>query len=143
MDAQGIAELWGRWIELWNGDLDLGERIIHPDFVVHRVPSPHVPEGLGGREALLEWVRATRSIIEELRFTVEVGPIVNGEMVAGRWIAEGAYQSGIPGSTVPTGTRVAFHGNDIWRAEDGLIREHWLSDDLFDLALQIGAIPGG
>jgi predicted ester cyclase len=143
MDAQGTAELWDRWIELWNGDLSLAERIIHPDFVVHRVPAPHVPEGLGGREALLEWVKATRSIIDDLRFTVEVGPIVDGEMVAGRWIAEGAYQSGIPGSTVPAGTKVAFHGNDIWRAEAGLIREYWLSDDLFDLALQIGAISAG
>src|SRR6266550_235797 len=69
VDRQGTAELWDRWIELWNGDLSLAEQVIHPDFVVHRIPAPHVPEGLGGREALLEWVKATRSIIDGLRFT--------------------------------------------------------------------------
>jgi hypothetical protein len=36
---------------------------------------------------------------------------------------------------------VRFHGNDIWRAEDGLIREYWLSDDLLDLLRQLGGFP--
>lgn len=79
--------------------------------------------------------------VDGLRFTVEVGPIVDGETVAGRWIAEGTYQGGIPGSTAPAGTRVRFHGNDIWRAEGGQIREYWLSDDLLDLMQQLGVIP--
>jgi predicted ester cyclase len=143
MDPRSGHELWDRWIELWNGNLDSAEEIIHPDFVVHRVPAPHVPEGLGGREALLAWVEATRSFFADLRFTVEAGPVVDGDQVAGRWVAEGAYQGGIPGSTAPAGTRVAFHGNDIWRAENGQIREYWLSDDLLDLMQQLGVIPGG
>jgi predicted ester cyclase len=138
MAARINAELWDRWIELWNGNLDLAEHIIHPDFEIHRVPMPHVPEGLGGRDILVEWVKQTRSILGSLRFTVEVGPIVDGEIVAGRWLAEGSYQGGIPGATAPTGTPVGFHGNDIWRADDGLIREYWLSDDLLDLSQQLG-----
>ena len=143
MGTQDNESLWDRWIELWNGNLSLGPEIIHPDFVVNRVPAPHVPEGLGGREALLAWVEATRSFFDDLRFTVEVGPVVDGDKVAGRWVAEGAYQGGIPGSTVPAGTHVAFHGNDIWRAEGGQVREYWLSDDLLDLMQQIGVIPLG
>jgi predicted ester cyclase len=91
----------------------------------------------------MAWIEQTRSILSELRFTVEVGPVVDGEMVAGRWLAEGNYQSGIPGATAAPGTRVSFHGNDIWRAEGGQIREYWLSDDLFDLAQQLGTIPTG
>jgi predicted ester cyclase len=142
MCAQGNAELWERWIELWNGDLDLADEIIHRDFVVHRIPPPHIPAGLGGRESLLEWVRQTRSFFDDLRFTVEVGPVVDGEMVAGRWLAEGGYQGGIPGATAPAGTHVGFHGNDIWRAEEGLIREYWLSDDLLDLSQQLGVGAG-
>jgi predicted ester cyclase len=143
MHAGVSAELWDRWIELWNGDLDSAEQIIHPDFEVHRIPMPHVPEELGGRQALLEWVKQTRSILDGLRFTVEVGPIVDGEMVAGRWLAEGFYQGGIPGAIAPAGTRVAFHGNDIWRAEDERIREYWLSDDLLDLSQQLGVGTDG
>jgi predicted ester cyclase len=133
--------LWSRWIDLWNGDLAQAEQIIHPEFAVHRMPPPPIPDDVGGREALLAWTSQTRSLFNDLRFTVEVGPIVDGELVAGRWVAEGTYQGGIPGSTAPTGTRVRFHGNDIWRAEDGLIREYWLSDDLLDLMQQLGVVP--
>src|SRR5437762_947221 len=92
MSTQDSKGLWDRWIELWNGDVGLAAETIHPDFAVHRVPAPHVPEGLGGREALLAWIKATRSFFDDLRFTVEVGPVVDGETVAGRWVAEGAYQ---------------------------------------------------
>jgi predicted ester cyclase len=143
MGTGEMAKLWDRWIGLWNGDLGAAEEIIHPDFAVHRVPTPHVGDDVGGRELLVAWVEQTRAILSDLRFTVEVGPVVDGQMVAGRWVAEGDYQGGIPGSTVPLGTRVSFHGNDIWRVEDGRIQEYWLSDDLFDLAQQLGAIPTG
>ncbi len=68
---------------------------------------------------------------------------MDGAVVAGRWVAEGTYAGGVPGSTVPVGTPVRFHGNDIWRAEGGLIREYWLSDDLLDLMQQLGVIAPG
>jgi predicted ester cyclase len=135
--------LWDRWIDLWNGDLARAEEIVHPEFAIHRIPPPPISDRAGGREGLLEWIQQTRSLFDDLRFTVEVGPIVDGEMVAGRWVAEGAYRGGIPGSTAPAGTNVRFHGNDIWRAEGGMIREYWLSDDLLDLMQQLGVVPSG
>ncbi len=135
------TRLWDSWIELWNGDLSLADQIIHPEFLVHRNPPPRIPAELAGREALVTWIEQTRSFFDDLRLTVEVGPIVEGEMVAGRWVAEGTYHGGIPGSTAPRGTPVRFRGNDIWRAEGGLIREYWLSDDLLDLMQQLGVIP--
>jgi predicted ester cyclase len=143
MPTDDMRELWDRWIELWNGDLALAERIIHPEFALHRVPPPRIPGRLDGREGLIAWIEQTRSLFADLRFTVEVGPIVDGGRVAGRWLAEGSYQGGIPGSTAAAGTRVGFHGIDIWRAEDGLIREYWLSDDLLDLLQQLGVSPTG
>ena len=91
----------------------------------------------------MAWVDQTRSLFPDLRFAVETGPIVEEEMVAGRWIAEGTYRGGVPGSSAPPGTQVRFHGNDIWRAEDGLIREYWLSDDLLDLMQQLGVVAAG
>jgi predicted ester cyclase len=134
--------LWDRWIDLWNGQLEHAIEIIHPEFTVHRIPPPRVADQLGGRETLLAWITQTHSLFDGFHLTVEVGPIRDGDMVAGRWIAEGAYQGGIPGSTAPVGTRVRFHGNDIWRAEGGMIREYWLSDDLLDLFQQLGVISG-
>jgi len=141
MTRERSHELWDRWIGLWNGELALADGTVHPAFAFHRIPPPRIPDGAGGREALLAWIQQTRSLFDGLRFTVEVGPVVDGEMVAGRWIAEGTYRGGVPGSTASAGTRVRFHGNDIWRAEDGLVREYWLSDDLLDLMQQLGAVP--
>jgi predicted ester cyclase len=135
--------LWDRWIDLWNGDLEKAPNIIHPEFAIHRFPPPRISDQLYGREALLAWIVQTRSLFEDLHLTVEVGPIVDGDTVAGRWIAEGTYRGGVPGSTAPVGTSVRFRGNDIWRAEGGVIREYWLSDDLLDLMRQLGVIPGG
>ena len=143
MATQDSKALWHRWIDLWNGDLARAEEIIHPEFALHRT-SPYMDaDQVRGREGLLGWIGQTRSLFSDLRFTVEVGPIVDGETVAGRWIAEGTYQGGIPGSTAPAGTRVGFHGNDIWRVEGGLIRDYWLSDDGLDLMQQLGVITAG
>jgi len=143
MTAHDSKSLWDRWIDLWNGDLAQAEEIIHPEFALHRV-SPYMNvDQVRGREGLVGWITQTRSLLDDLHFTVEVGPIVDGETVAGRWIAEGTYQGGIPGSTAPAGTRVRFRGNDIWRAEGGLIRDYWLSDDGIDLMQQLGVIPAG
>jgi len=58
-------------------------------------------------------------------------------------VAEGTYAGGIPGSIAPAGTRIRFHGTDLWRVVDGRIREYWLSDDLLDLLQQVGVIPSG
>jgi predicted ester cyclase len=133
--------LWHRWIDLWNGDLDVAQRIIHPDFSVHRTPPPRIPGELHGREALLAWIRQTRTSFSGLHLTVEVGPLIDGDLVAGRWLADGVYQGGIMGSTAPVGTLVRFRGTDLWRADGELIREYWLSDDLLDLLQQVGVVP--
>jgi hypothetical protein len=86
-------------------------------------------------------VTVTRTLFDNLHFTIEVGPVVDGDLVAGRWVAEGGYLGGIPGGTAGPGTRVRFHGNNLWRAADGLVREYRLSDELFDLLQQVGAHP--
>lgn len=100
--------LWARWIDLRNGDLAQAEEIIHAEFAVHRIPPPPISDQLGGREALLAWVRQTRSLFNDLCLTVEVGPIVDGEMVAGRWIAEGSTRAASRGSTAPAAPACAF-----------------------------------
>jgi SnoaL-like domain len=87
MTSQDSKVLWDRWIELWNGDLTLVQEIIHPDLEIHRIPPPRISDHLRGREALLAWIKQTRSLFADLRLRVEVGPIVDGVAVAGRWVA--------------------------------------------------------
>jgi hypothetical protein len=82
--ATGNVELWDRWIELWNGNLTQAKEIVHPEFEVHRIPMPHIPAELSGRDALVEWVRQTRAFFDGLRFTVEVGPVVDPRVLAQR-----------------------------------------------------------
>jgi predicted ester cyclase len=143
MTGHDSRALWDRWIELWNGNMENAEEIVHPEFVLHRFPPPPLPDDLRGRRALVAWVGQTRSLFDPLRFEVEVGPMVDGDLMSGRWVADGRYRGGIPRSTATSGTPIRFHGNDILRTEGGMIREYWLSDDLLDLMQQLGAVGSG
>jgi hypothetical protein len=78
---------------------------------------PSAADLRSGRRAdgLLVWIRQTRSLFDRLRLPVDVGPIVDGETVAGRWIAEGSTGAASRAANAPAGIRVRFHGNDLWR----------------------------
>jgi len=73
MSGRQALVLWDRWIDLWNGQLEQARGIIHPDFIVHRIPRPRVSNELVGREALLAWITQTHSLFDGFRLTVEVG----------------------------------------------------------------------
>ena len=53
MSDHDVRWLWERWIDLWNGDLEVAESIIHSNFDVHRFPPPRITPQLVGREGLL------------------------------------------------------------------------------------------
>ena len=74
----------------------------------------------------------------DLIFAIEVGPLVSGDFVVGRWKAEGAYAGGIPGATAPAGTPVTYRGTDILRAEGNRFVEYWVSADVFQLMADLG-----
>lgn len=54
-------------------------------------------------------------MFSEITFTMEIGPVVDGDLVAGRWTGVG---------TTADGT-MTFFGNAILRLEDGLFVEYW------------------
>jgi ketosteroid isomerase-like protein len=134
--------LYERWLlELWNGDESVAEEILADDFVVHQARAePGASEAVRGPQAGLEMVRMGRSPFSELVCAIEVGPIVEGDMVAARWTAVGAYAGGIPGATAATGTEVSFGGIDIMRVHDGKLAEYWVSSDGLALMGQLGAL---
>ncbi|CAA0110219.1 Uncharacterised protein [Mycolicibacterium vanbaalenii] len=102
--------LYRRWLdELWGG-YRIAEELVSPDFVGHW-PTRDVH----GPTELQKVVDNTRGALRELRFVVEVGPFVDGDMVAARWIATGA------GATGPT----RLTGNDILRVANGTVVEYW------------------
>lgn len=102
--------LYSRWIdELWAGHR-IAEELVAPDFVGHW-PTRDVY----GPTELQKIIDTTRGALRELMFVVEVGPFVDDDMVAARWIATG---SGANGPTRLT-------GNDILRFANGKVVEYW------------------
>lgn len=110
VDARGAVALYQRWIkELWAGTITAAE-LVSADFVGHW-PTRDVQ----GPDQLQAIVDDTRKRLRELMFVVDVGPLVQGDLVAARWISTGATRSG----------PARFTGNDILRVVDGKIVEYW------------------
>jgi predicted ester cyclase len=142
MTPDDHRRLYDRWLlELWHGDEAVAQEIVTPDFVVHQVRGePGESEATRGPDAAIELARMGRSPFSEITFTVEVGPIVDGDMLAARWTGRGTYAGGIPGASAPAGTEVSFGGIDIMRIEDGRLAEYWVSSDGLALMGQLGAL---
>ncbi len=114
MATEEHERLYGRWLgELWNGDLGVAKEICAPDFVGHW---PHEPAKVRGPDALAAIVRETRAYFDQLDFTVEVGPIAQGDLVAARWNGRGIFQ----------GASLRLSGHDFLRVRDGRVAEYWV-----------------
>ncbi len=135
------AAIWADWIALWNGDLGRADDIIAPDITLHMTPID------GGDVASLEspagmarWIGGLHAAFAPLTFAVQVAPLFQGDMIAGRWLATGRYAGGFPGAKAQPGTATSFAGADFLRIEDGKIAEYWLSADVLDLMGQLQMI---
>jgi predicted ester cyclase len=89
---------------------------------------------------LRQLYREGHAPFDGLTFEIEVGPVVEGDLVAARWAGKGRYKGGMPGATAAAGTPVAFGGIDLLRARDGRFAEYWVSSDGLQLMAQLGAL---
>jgi hypothetical protein len=136
------AQLWDRWLEMWNGDYTIADDIISPGVRCH-LAAYGMPDSaaINSPRAMVALVDGFRSSFEHARLVTEVGPFAGGGFLMGRWNFTGVWQSGRPpGATAAAGTHVRFAGVDILRLDGGRIVEYWLSDNLIDLYGQLGAI---
>lgn len=142
LDRDAAHALVARWVALWNGDLSAADEIIAEDNRVHAAMfdggDGSTAGGVAGMKSL---VSQLRSLMSDLDFTIEVGPLVDADHVVLRWVATGHYGGGVPGAGAPVGTAVTFHGTDILRVADHRVVEYWLNGDSLDLMtqLQVGA----
>ena len=134
--------LWQPWLELWNGNLDIAEEVIAPDFVAHFAPAGNSPGEVRGPEGLKRWIGEMLAAFTDHSFTTSIGPLADGDMVVGRWVFRGVYQGGIPGAP-PTaiGKRVEYAGMDFLCVGSDKIVEYWLCADILQMLQQIEAIP--
>ena len=101
------TDLVGAWLKLWNGDYSQADHLIAGDFRVHAAMLDGGDgSAVNGPRALVTWIGQTRAAIPDLKFSVQVGPIIDGDRVALRWSAQGTYQGGFPGAASPPGTAV-------------------------------------
>jgi predicted ester cyclase len=143
--ASELRRLYRRWmLELWNGELAVATELVTDDFVIHQARA----DGAGsderrGPEAVVQLVRDGHAPFDGLTFEIEVGPVVEGDLVAARWAGRGRYQGGLPGATAAAGTPVAFGGIDLLRARGDRFAEYWVSSDGLALMGQLGALGPG
>jgi steroid delta-isomerase-like uncharacterized protein len=101
-----------------------------------------VAHGLGPKpldlEGLKRFYGALWSAFPDLRITVE-DMIAEADKVSWRLLVTGTHKAdfnGIP----PTGTRVTFTAQYIFRFRDGRIAERWTNLDQLGVLMQLGAI---
>lgn len=111
MTSTPAHDLYRRWLdELWSGEPEAAERLVSEDFVGH-----WPRRDTHGPAELAAMIAETRGMFSEITFTLEVGPIVEGDLVAARWTGVG---------TTPDG-RTNFFGNDLLRIGGHRFVEYW------------------
>ncbi|MER7577955.1 ester cyclase [Streptomyces sp. NPDC126514] len=138
-----LRALYHRWSELWRGDFTHAADILDPDFVVHQArPNGSDSEAVTGPERLLPEIEQTMAAFGDITITVDLGPIVDGDLISARWTMSATYTGGIPQASAPVGTKISFSGNDILRVREGRFVEYWTCTDILDGLSQLGAISG-
>ncbi|WP_158880127.1 ester cyclase [Amycolatopsis anabasis] len=107
-----------RWLnDLWNGDLasleEIAREVVSPDFVGNW---PGRPGFALGPDSLAAIIRQGREMFDDLTFSIAVGPIASGDLIAARWVGRGHL----------SGTPAEFHGHDLLRHADGRFTEYWV-----------------
>ena len=118
------------------GNLDLADDLIAPDFVDH---DSAMPEEVHGIEGFKDFVRMFRSAFPDLHVEVQ-DQVAEGDKVATRWTASGTHEGELAGIPA-TGNWVEITGMEISRISGGKIAEIWDNYDVMGMMQQIGAIP--
>ena len=118
-----------------NGDLDLANELVHPDFVDHEPAHRELPTG---PESVKQTVRHLHATFGGLRFEVE-DEIAEGDRVVQLATMSGRHTGPLIGRE-PTGKEFAVRHIYIWRIADEKIAEHWGSRDDLGLLGQLGLL---
>lgn len=143
MSESNIKNLYRRWLlEMWHGELTLARELVSADFLIHQARVDAVEsESIRGPEAIQSMIEMGGAPFDDLRFSIDVGPLCDDDKVVARWTGRGRYRGGMPGATAEPGTEVVFSGIDILRVESGRFVEYWVCSDGVHLMAQLGLLP--
>ena len=118
------------------GNLEVFDELVAPDFVGH---NPLSPEDIQGSDGLKGFFAAMRGAMPDIRhpsWTL----IAEGDLVAIHMPIEGTFTNefmGIP----PNGKKVTVWMANIWRVSEGKAVEWWINTDTLGLMQQLGVVP--
>jgi len=125
-----MRRFWDVWEQ---GNINLLDELLAPDYVNHTLATPDLPRG---PEGVKEVVSMFRNAMPDLRVVVE-DMIAEGDKVATRYALEGTHRGelfGIP----PTGQRLSIKSITVERVSEGKIVEHWRNTDELGMMRQLG-----
>jgi predicted ester cyclase len=115
-------------------DIDRIGTLVTDDFVDHGAP-PWAPQGRAG------YLQIMRFLKNALQIRYEIHQVVaDGDFVAARATVHGVHNSGHLGFA-PTGKPYAMPTMHMYRAQGGLLAEHWGVRDELSVLWQTGALP--
>jgi predicted ester cyclase len=118
------------------GNLELLDELVAPDFVGH---TPLSPEDIQGPEGLKGFFGAFRAAMPDIRhpsWTL----IAEGDLVAIHMPVEGTFENELMGIP-PNGKKVSLWMTNIWKVVEGKAVEWWISMDTLSLMQQLGVVP--
>ncbi len=116
------------------GDIDRIGTLVSEDFVDHGAP-PWAPQGRTGYLEIMRFLKDTLQIRYELHEIV-----ADGDMVAARVTVHGVHNTAHLGFEA-TGRPYAMSTMHMYRAESGLLVEHWGVRDELGVLWQVGVLP--
>jgi steroid delta-isomerase-like uncharacterized protein len=122
--------------ETWQGDVNVVDRLVAPEYIGH---DPSQPEPIRGIDGIKAFVEKFRESFSNTHITIEE-QVAEGETVATRWTGRGTHTGEISGIAA-TGKDVTIAGTSISRLEDGKLIEDHTTWDSLGMFVQLGAIP--
>jgi predicted ester cyclase len=134
-----VRPAYRRWLlEVWGaGCYELLDEVFAEDLLDHNRATGQ-PAGRAGDE----WAaRIVRAAFPDLRFTIDVC-LAEGDLVTGRWTMTGTNTGPLAFFDLPpTGRPVTMTGQEIFRVDDGRVREIWHVEDIGTMLDHLGLTP--
>ena len=120
-------EVWGK------GNLDFADNIFHEDYIRHDLRPGNPTSGIKGQKKIAEDFRGA---FPDLTIHIDL-VFATDDFVAARWTMSGT-NSGKWGTIEPTNKKAVFSGVNLFRMENGKVKEIWNHRDDFGLFEQLG-----
>lgn len=139
MPGYDPKQIYQQWVKAWNEDVSVLDEMTADDCTVHQARTDgKSSDERRGPEALKGIIADGRAYFTDVEMTLEVGPISDGAYVSARWKFSGVYNGKMPVAQADPEKKMSFHGMDIFRVENGKVKDYWVSSDGMDLMEQLG-----